>query len=60
MKKKNLNKSHRSFEDDSDFYVGKKGTGSKNKGSKRKLSIYDDYEDDEDDFSSYEKFKKRK
>ena len=58
MKKKNLKKGHRGFEDDYDL-SGKKSAGTKSKGSKRKLSIYDDYEEDDEEFISYEKFKKR-
>ena len=58
MKKKNLKRSH-GFEDDSDFYSGAKGAGAKNKGSKKRLSIYDDYEEDDEEFIAREKFKKR-
>jgi len=59
MKKKNLKRNNKGFEDDSNFNVGKKGAGAKSKDSKRRLSIYDDYEEDDDEFISYEKFKKR-
>jgi len=59
MKKKNLKKGRKNFEDDYDFNAGKNGAASKSKGSKRKLSIYDDYEEDDDEFIAYEKFKKR-
>lgn len=59
MKKKNLKRNRPGFEDDSDFYSGKKSSGAKAKTSKKRLSIYDDYEEEDDDFIAYEKFKKR-
>ena len=59
MKKKNLKRGHKGFEDDSNFSSGIKSSGVKSKDSKRKLSIYDDYEEDDDEFISYEKFKKK-
>lgn len=58
MKKQNLNSKQSSFENDYDSNHGKKG-GAKDKSSKRKLSIYDDYEEDDDEFVSREKFKNR-
>jgi len=57
MKNKNLKRGH-SFEDDYDFN-SKKGLGAKDKGSKKRLSIYEDYEEDEDEFTVHEKFKKK-
>ena len=49
----------RSSDFDGDFdYHGKK-SGGKDKGSKKRLSIYDDYEDDDDMYSNREKFKSR-
>lgn len=57
MKKKNLNRNYKGFDDESNFNSGK-ASMPKGKDSKRKFSIYDDYED-EDEFISYEKFKKR-
>ena len=56
MKKKILKGKSSNF--DNDFDYGKKGSG-KDKSSKRRLSIYDDYEEDDDVFSSREKFKNR-
>lgn len=58
MKKKNLKRNQKSFEDESNFSSGK-NSAPKNKGTKRRLSIYDDYEEDDDEFISYEKFKRR-
>lgn len=58
MKKKNLKRSHKSFEDESNFSSGKSSVA-RSKDSKRRLSIYDDYEEDDDEFISYEKFKKK-
>jgi hypothetical protein len=48
MMKKNVKRSHSGFEVDYDSYPGKKVAGPKDKSSKRKLSIYDDYEEDEE------------
>lgn len=59
MMKKNIKKNHSGFEDDS-FFSGKKGSIGKDKGSKKRLSIYDEYEEEEEDFVVREKFKKRK
>ncbi len=58
MKKQNLNSKQSSFDSDFGSNAGKKVAG-KNKSSKRKLSIYDDYEEDDEEFVSYEKFKNR-
>lgn len=49
---------NRSSNFDNDFDYGKKG-GGKDKSSKRRLSIYDDYEEDDDVYSGREKFKNR-
>ena len=49
---------NRSSDFDGDFDYGKKG-GGKDKGSKKRLSIYDDYEEDDDIYSGHEKFKNR-
>ncbi len=57
--KKNLKKNSSHFEDDN-FYSAKKGSVAKNKSSKKRLSIYDEYEDEDEDFMTREKFKKRK
>ena len=57
--KKKFSKSKPNFEGDYDFNRGKKGSV-KDKSSKKRLSIYDDYEEDDDIFSSREKFKSRK
>ena len=56
--KKKISK-NRSSDFDGDFNNhGKKG-GGKDKSSKKRLSIYDDYEDDDDMYSGHEKFKNR-
>lgn len=60
MKKMNLKRGRRGFEDDYDFNSGNKSSGAKNKGSKKRLSIYEDYEEDDEEFIVREKFKKRK
>ena len=57
--KKKISKSKPGFDNDFDFGRNKKGSG-KDKSSKKRLSIYDDYEDDDDLYSSREKFKSRK
>ena len=56
MKKKISKSKSSGFEGDFDY--GKKG-GGKDKSSKKRLSIYDDYEEDDEIFSSREKFKNR-
>ena len=58
MKKKNLKRNQKGFDDESKFSSGKNSVP-KDKSSKRRLSIYDDYEEDDDEFISYEKFKKK-
>ena len=59
MKKQNLNSKQSSFENDFSNNEGKKVAGAKDKSSKRKLSIYDDYEENDDEFVIREKFKNR-
>lgn len=58
--KKNIVKKNYSDSDDS-FGSGKKGAVSKDKSSKRKLSIYDEYEEEDDELLPHqEKFKNRR
>jgi hypothetical protein len=57
MKNKNLKRNY-GFEDDYNFNL-KKGSVAKDKGSKKRLSIYEDFQEDEDDFMVHEKFKKK-
>ena len=58
MKKNNV---RRNFSDsDDDRGIGKKGTASKDKASKKRLSIYDDYEEDDDIYPLQEKFRGRR
>ena len=59
MKNRNVKGGHRNFSDDYDSNSGIKGSGAKAKGSKNRLSIYEDFEEDEDEFVVREKFKKR-
>lgn len=59
MKKQNLKRGHESIESDN-FNPGKKASAGKDKSSKRKLSIYDEYEDVDDSYVPYEKFKGRR
>ncbi len=58
MKKQSVKKN--SFNSEDDFGSGRKSTGSKDKTSKKRLSIYDDYEEDDDFFPHQEKFKNRR
>lgn len=58
MKKRNLNSKQSNFDRDSDSNSGKKGVA-KDKSSKRRLSIYDNYEEEDEEFINYEKFKNR-
>ncbi len=56
LKMKNMNQNRgRGFEDDN----SPKGSVGKNKSSKKRLSIYEDFEDDDDDYIVHEKFKKK-
>jgi hypothetical protein len=58
MKKNNVK---RNFSDsDDDYGMGRKGSGSKDKAGKKRLSIYDDYEEDDDFYPHHEKFKGRR
>lgn len=57
--KKNSPKKNYSDSDDN-FNQGKKSAITKDKSSKRKLSIYDEYEDDDDILPHQEKFKNRR
>lgn len=59
MKKNSVKKNYSDFDDN--FVAGKKGLVSKDKSSKKRLSIYDEYEEEEDDiFPHQEKFKNRR
>lgn len=60
MKKKNVKGGSHRFDDETDFNSNRKGVSSKSKGSKKRLSIYEDFDEEEDDFSNYEKFKKKR
>ena len=57
MKKQTFKRNPSDFDDS---YNSGKGSVHKDKSSKKRLSIYDEYEDDEDDFMSQEKFKHRR
>ena len=57
--KKNIVKKNQPIFDDS-FSAGKKGVVAKDKSSKKRLSIYDEYEEEEDIFLYQEKFKGRR
>ncbi len=59
MKKKFSKGKSSGFDRDFDSGHDKKGSG-KDKSSKKRLSIYDDYEEDDDLYSNREKFKNRK
>ncbi len=58
MKKSSLKKHHSDFDDN--FGPVKKGVTAKDKTSKKRLSIYDEYEEEEDLFPHQEKFKGRR
>jgi len=60
MKKNSVKKNHSDFDDS--FGLGKKGAVVKDKSSKKRLSIYDEYEEEEDEdlFPHQEKFKARR
>ena len=58
MKKKHFKGKSSEYDSDSGSALGKKGSG-KDKSSKRRLSIYDDYEEDDEEFMIREKFKNR-
>jgi hypothetical protein len=57
MKKNSVKKNYSDFDDN--FVQGKRS--SKDKSSKKRLSIYDEYEEEEDDiYPHQEKFKNRR
>jgi hypothetical protein len=58
MKKNNLRRNHSDFNDS--YESGKIGSGLKDKSSKKRLSIYDEYEEEDDLFQGHEKFKNRR
>lgn len=58
MKKNSVKRNFPNPEDD--FGMGGKSTGSKDRSSKKRLSIYDDYEEDDDFYPHQEKFKNRR
>lgn len=59
MKKISLKKNYSDFDDS--FSLGKKGAVAKDKSSKKRLSIYDEYEEEEDEAVQHqEKFKNRR
>ena len=58
MKKTNFKSNRSDFGNDYDSAPGKKARA-KDKSSKRKLSIYDEYEDVDDEYIIHEKFKNR-
>lgn len=58
MKKNSLKKNY--SDSDDNFSLGKKSGVTKDKSSKRRLSIYDEYEDDDDFLPHQEKFKNRR
>lgn len=57
--KKNQKKNFSDYDDANSFFPGKKISALKNKGSKKRLSIYDEYEEEDEEFVVREKFKKR-
>lgn len=59
MKRNNEKRNQSGFESDHESHQGKKRVGQKDKSSKRRLSIYDDYEEDDSDYVANEKFKNR-
>jgi len=58
MKKNSVKKNY--SDSDDNFGSGKKGAVSKDKSSKRRLSIYDEYEEEDELFPHQEKFKNRR
>jgi hypothetical protein len=58
MKKNSLKKNY--SDSDDNFSQGKMSAVTKDKSSKRRLSIYDEYEDDDDFLPHQEKFKNRR
>jgi len=53
-----VKKKHSDFDDS--FSLGKKGAIAKDKSSKKRLSIYDEYEEEDELFPHQEKFKARR
>jgi len=58
MKKKHFKGKSSDYDSDFGSAFSKKASG-KDKSSKRRLSIYDDYEEDDEEFMIREKFKNR-
>jgi hypothetical protein len=58
MKKISLKKNYSDFDDS--FSLGKKGAVAKDKSSKKRLSIYDEYEEEDESVQHQEKFKNRR
>jgi hypothetical protein len=58
MKKNSVKKNYSDFEDNS--VLGKKGAIAKDKFSKKRLSIYDEYEEEDELLQHQEKFKNRR
>ena len=58
MKKNSIRKNNSDFDDSYDF--GRNGVASRDKGSKKRLSIYDEYEEEDDLIQNQEKFKHRR
>ncbi len=59
MKKNSVKKNYSDFDDN--YGAGNRGSVSKDKSSKKRLSIYDEYEEEEDEiFPHQEKFKNRR
>ncbi|MBT3386180.1 MAG: hypothetical protein HN778_11510 [Prolixibacteraceae bacterium] len=59
MKKSNFKSNQADFKNGYDSVSGKKTPRTKDKSSKRKLSIYDEYEDVDDKYINREKFMNR-
>jgi hypothetical protein len=58
MKKNSVKKNYSDFDDN--FSLGKKGAVAKDKFSKKRLSIYDEYEEEDELLLHQEKFKNRR
>jgi hypothetical protein len=58
MKKNSVKKDYSDFDDS--FGLGKKGAIAKDKSSKKRLSIYDEYEEEDELLQHQEKFKNRR
>lgn len=57
MKKKHFKGKYSDF--DNDYFPQNKKVSGKDRSSKRRLSIYDDYEEDDDEFIMKEKIRGR-